>query len=1007
MTRGITVKFFLALILFGSGFARAADEGLLNKLFGPGPLIEGHKDLEHGGSDCLKCHDSGNGVPNSKCLTCHTKIESSRSKPDSFHARVQGQPCIACHSDHKGRNFNSTQVDRKTFDHAKTGFPLTGSHRQVGCEKCHTKQHKNKAGKTIGIEFLGNGTSCVSCHKKDDIHKFPPKQAKLECSACHTTVTWKKATAFDHKKETGYELRGKHAKLACDTCHINKQTHKPQYEFPLLAKEKCLTCHADHHKDGLSPKFRTGACDQCHGEGDWKIAHFNHALSGYPLNGAHAKLPCVDCHKQASPQKSLKDFKWVGANDSCIGCHKDFHGFGDEKNPKLGALSNCVHCHSEQGWKRDLLFSHDRDTRYPITGKHKQVACFECHKPQAGGASKKPFTLRHYDFPGLNSKTCETCHKSPHANSTAKAFKEQPCTACHTTDGWKILGGTSGKSGFNHATMTKFPLDGDHAQLTCKQCHVKGGKEVFNFAGADKKFCVSCHNNIHKDQFSARFPADACATCHNTSSFKQLLSFNHAKTRFPIEGAHSKIAACATCHIPTKKTLASKPPRRAGKFQFEHPDSGFCVDCHKTVHREQFDKTFLAKPCVECHTQDAFAKLKPFDHKTTPFAITGAHTKIRSECWSCHVPTGSMLDTKPAHPAHKFQFPHESVGFCEACHPSVHKDQFSEKFRHMACKDCHSAATWVRRLPFDHQQTAFELTGAHAKIAGKCAECHIKTTAMLPTKPPKPAGKYHFEHKMSGFCEACHKTPHKEQFHASFVNKPCGDCHLTASFDKRKPFDHKLTSYILKGKHRTVACADCHKPTTKRFKEPPQHAMDGYLFPNLAKDDCATCHRDPHNGSFGKTCSACHNEEGWKTGIGDDFHKNFLLGGVHELLACTECHDANAKKLTGVGRDCQECHAKDDHHMGTQPDCASCHTQQFWSVSKFQHATTAFPLRGAHRLLDCQACHVQGVYEGLAPDCIACHAGDAQQVTTVNHNKGGFETCSECHNQFSFSAAKP
>jgi hypothetical protein len=998
------MKLVIALLLFATGIARAADEGLINKLFGPGPLIEGHKDLEHGGSDCLKCHDTGNGVPDNKCLSCHTKIKESESHPEQFHARVKDQACISCHSDHKGRNFNSTQVDRKSFDHAKTGFPLTGSHKTVKCEKCHTKQHKNKAGHNIGMEYLGNSTSCVSCHKKDDIHHFPPKQAKLECSACHNTVTWKKAAEFNHKRETGYELVGKHAQIKCDSCHLDKKTKQPKYDFPTLPKEKCLTCHVDQHKDNLSPKFRGGTCETCHNQLDWKIQKFDHKLTGYPLNGAHAKLPCVDCHKQSNPHKALKDFKFTGASENCVGCHKDYHGFGEEKNPKLGALVECVHCHTEMDWKKDLLFNHDRDTRYPITGKHKQVQCFECHKPKTGGASKKPFVLRTYDFPTLATKTCETCHASPHKNSPAKVFREQPCTACHTTAGWKILGGNG--SGFNHNTMTKFPLDGDHSKVSCNGCHKVGGKDVFDFPNEDKKFCVDCHKNIHQDQFSTRFPADGCAQCHNTSSFKQLNTFDHDKTRFHLEGAHTRIGECKDCHTPTNKTLASKPPRPAGKFQFEHPDTGFCVDCHKSVHQGQFDEQFLAKPCKDCHTQETFTRIKPFDHKTAPFQITGAHIKFRGQCWNCHVPTNRMLAAKPPHPAHKFQFAHADVGFCEACHPSVHKQQFGERFLALPCKECHTTTDWVRKLPFDHKKTDFPLTGAHAKLNGKCSECHVKekSGAMLPTKPPKPAGKFHFDHKASGYCEECHKTPHKDQFHPSFVDKPCRECHNVTTFTQRKAFDHDTTKFVLKGKHKEVKCAECHVPTTQRFKEPPQHAMDKYLFPNLAKDDCAACHKDPHNGSFGKKCSACHNENGWKTGAGGDFHKNFQLSGVHELLACTECHKQDAKKLTGVGKDCKECHLKDDVHMGTQPDCAGCHIQQFWSVSKFHHDTTMFPLRGMHRTLDCSACHVQGVYEGLAPDCVACHQHDALQVVKPPHTSAAFQTCNDagCHNQFSF-----
>ena len=39
------------------------------------------------------------------------------------------------------------------FDHLTTGFELTGSHRDVACESCHT-----------GAVFKGTPRSCVACH---------------------------------------------------------------------------------------------------------------------------------------------------------------------------------------------------------------------------------------------------------------------------------------------------------------------------------------------------------------------------------------------------------------------------------------------------------------------------------------------------------------------------------------------------------------------------------------------------------------------------------------------------------------------------------------------------------------------------------------------------------------------------------------------------------------------------------------------------------------------------
>lgn len=60
------------------------------------------------------------------------------------------------------------------FDHARTNFPLTGRHKRVACESCHTKT------------LIGTPRDCIACHKKDDVHRG----RRLDCAACHTTNRW-------------------------------------------------------------------------------------------------------------------------------------------------------------------------------------------------------------------------------------------------------------------------------------------------------------------------------------------------------------------------------------------------------------------------------------------------------------------------------------------------------------------------------------------------------------------------------------------------------------------------------------------------------------------------------------------------------------------------------------------------------------------------------------------------------------------------------------------------
>ncbi len=760
--------------------AKKAHEGLMNKLLAPGPLMEGHKKLEH--ADCLSCHAAGKGVPDQKCLECHKDIKQSLARPKSFH-KLTDKPCYACHSDHKGRDFDALAFDTEEFDHAKTGFPLAPKHQDIDCVDCHTAQRSDRAIRKTDHSFFAKTATCVSCHTKDDPHAFTGKSAKKDCNSCHVETTWKDKITFDHKKDGHWELKGKHAEAACVDCH------KPDLARAALGK---------------------------------------------------------------------KVFHWEGLKQACNSCHADYHGFDGLKTAKLGKLASCQTCHKEESWKTQITFNHNTKTTYVLDGKHTQVRCNDCHLPldksprvkaknegsSSGNAepSKSPNKissliasgkdppLRQYHWEHLSKNGCAACHTSPHIGKFPPKLLAKPCASCHVTSSWLELTRLE-KGKFDHNTLTKFALTGKHEGISCKSCHVKDGKDSYKFANADKQFCVSCHASVHKDQFSPSFNAASCADCHGTKTFaaSMLKPFDHNKTRFKLDGDHLKVKACDTCHIRAPgKMLATKPPKPAGQFIFAHASSGFCVDCHKNVH----------------------------------------------------------------------------IG----------------------------------------------------------------------------------------------------QFHTEFAEKDCRTCHNTDTFLKRKPFDHHTTAYEITGKHIPLSCEKCHTPTKEAFPGAKHHAKAKFIFPDLATRNCATCHADPHKGKFGGRCVECHNEANKWASIGS-FHKNYTLTGAHNLLACEQCHFKD-RRLTGLNDNCQFCHRKDDRHQGGLPDCASCHVQQTWSANTFHHSMTDFPLIGAHRVTECNACHKSGVYQGSPTDCAGCHIKEARAVALPNHKQPGFEECGSCHNQFTFRAKR-
>ena len=181
-----------------------------------------HKDLKHYRDtprDCLSCHkkdDKHEGQLGPKCESCHTDRDWKVPRFDhaatrfplvgkhlpvkcaDCHrtARYKDAPrdCYSCHKKddkHKlkfGTACESCHNARAwgiwDYDHARRAkYVLDGAHRKLACETCHTQPAP--AGKLAADV----GNTCVSCHRRDDVHDgaFGPA-----CEQCHVTENWKR-----------------------------------------------------------------------------------------------------------------------------------------------------------------------------------------------------------------------------------------------------------------------------------------------------------------------------------------------------------------------------------------------------------------------------------------------------------------------------------------------------------------------------------------------------------------------------------------------------------------------------------------------------------------------------------------------------------------------------------------------------------------------------------------------------------------------------------------------
>ncbi|MCK5943305.1 MAG: hypothetical protein KAI24_15095 [Planctomycetes bacterium] len=293
--------------------------------------------------------------------------------------------------------------------------------------------------------------------------------------------------------------------------------------------------------------------------------------------------------------------------------------------------------------------------------------------------------------------------------------------------------------------------------------------------------------------------------------------------------------------------------------------------------------------------------------------------------------------------------------------------------------------------------------------------------------------------------------------------RACGDCHSEHHGDERPllppiayrragiedvaSYDHEHVAFGLDGVHRQLACVACHHGADDQL--PPA----GGRFLGLSQD-CASCHRDAHDGAFGERCASCHQQRpgGWDA-AGILRHDRFALAGAHAAVACAQCHDADGERSVVAEqhaslpvRGCASCH--DDPHgtraisLSDSSDCARCHDTTSFAAARpdaAAHARLGFELIGAHADVGCAGCHgAPGEAPwggGAAPtpgDCARCHqhphaaallattatandcggchqAGDASfangRITAEQHRATGFAlaaphddvACSQCH----------
>jgi hypothetical protein len=379
----------------------------------------------------------------------------------------------------------------------------------------------------------------------------------------------------------------------------------------------------------------------------------------------------------------------------------------------------------------------------------------------------------------------------------------------------------------------------------------------------------------------------------------------------------------------------------------------------------------LKYDCSYCH-QSADWKIIPsdikFDHNKTNFPLAGQH--VSTDCRSCHTQL-KFLGTPQN---------------CSDCHKDIHRNTVG-----FDCAGCHTPQNWlVKNINELHQKSRFPLTGVH--IRTDCQDCH--------------AGFTNLSFEVQGVrCYDCHRqdylnTTQPDHAAAGFSTE-CQDCH-SVNNDKWSSENFKHDFFPLIGGH-SVGCFSCH--------------IEG-RFTGLSRE-CIDCHQTDYNASVNPrhtalaipvTCQDCHSvNPGWQPAAFPIHDNYYIITGAHlNISSCITCHNGDYNNTPNT---CFGCHSSDYNNTTNPPhqtagfstECLSCHSQNAWIPSTFDHDNQYFPIfSGKHRgeWENCSDCHITPSSFSIF-SCIDCHEHNKPDMDEDHEGIGGYvyasQQCYNCH----------
>jgi len=383
--------------------------------FMPGPLSNGHHQLQQ---DCAACHTDpmgGGEVLQQACLDCHG---DDRKKPFDSHPaskfrdprnadrleHINALACASCHTEHRPditqKNGLTQPADFCYHCHSEIGENRP-SHKGMAFDSCADAGchnfHNNRA---LYTDFLVK-------HLKE-----PPLLEKRQLPTREFASLLEELVDYPADRYPLQPLQAADSDQPDSLPASQELTHDWLQSAHARSGVNCTACHEvpageDQPAAWNDHPDQQQACGQCHG---LEVDRFKRGKHGMrlavglpPMRAADARLPmrqdsghlqltCTSCH---GPHRV--DVQQA-AVEACLQCHNDQHSLAYKASPHFvlwqqelagelpaGSGVSCASCHMPRisfdvnDWMSRIMVEHNQSASLSPNAKMIRPACLHCH----------------------------------------------------------------------------------------------------------------------------------------------------------------------------------------------------------------------------------------------------------------------------------------------------------------------------------------------------------------------------------------------------------------------------------------------------------------------------------------------------------------------------------------------------------------------------------------------------------------------------------------------------